>query len=162
MKQSFLEANIWRVTKSLCCNLQVPIPQAFFLVEKLAFFTEENKIQSAYLKQHLNSVCIAIRIWNAILFLLDSFEGTDDQASIQLQTCNSQLCFINELSLCPLLITQSYISLSTYMHCLWQVDTSVPWLPFFSWHFSFSWENILSFFSEPRPIVFVGWLYPKA
>lgn len=102
MKQSFLEANIWWVTKSLCCNLQVPIPQAFFLVEKLAFFTEENKIQSANLKQHLNSVCIAIRIWNAILFLLDSPEGTDDQASIQLQTCNSQFCFINERSLCPL------------------------------------------------------------
>lgn len=48
----------------------------------MAFFTEENGMQNAI----LNSVVLAIHIWNEIVFLLVSPEGTDDQTSIEMQT----------------------------------------------------------------------------
>lgn len=82
-------------------------------MEKLALFTEENKIQNANPKQHLNTVCLAIHIWNAILFLMDSPEGAGDQASIQVQTCNSQLYLDLPFNLHALSLASGYLGILT-------------------------------------------------
>lgn len=104
-KPSFIEVSIWQSRRSLCWDANILIPQ-IFLLEKLSSFAKENQIQNAGLKQHLDRVCLAVHIWSSVLFLLDSPDGTGDQAYIQVQTCSLQLNFVHEWNLSLLLVTQ--------------------------------------------------------